>query len=149
MSCLPVPSPSAAYIQGEVQGSAPCMFPFTGSLYQKFLCHACPWQLVPSAKPQADATGATITSQGHGKGLSSSWKMHRQLHPWPIFSAQNLEQLQVFAFVLGLNICLAISQSYLKCRGVVRLHNLTQTVTSLRGIVCLQKVLLPPSFRLL
>lgn len=40
----------------------PAMFPFIGSLYQKFLCHPCPWQLIPGAEPQADATGATITS---------------------------------------------------------------------------------------
>lgn len=112
---------------------------FVGSLNQKFLCHPCPRQLIPSANLQADAAGATITSQGHGKGLPSSWKMHRQLHPWPIYPAQNLEQLQVFIFVLGLNICLAISQNYLRCRGVVRLHNLTQPVTSHRWIAGLQK----------
>lgn len=147
MCCLHVLSPFSACSQGEVQGSAPCMFPFRGSLYQKFLCHLCPWQLIPGAKPQADATGATITSQGQGKGLSFSQKMCRQPDPWPIFSAQNLEQLQVFAFVLGLNMCLPISQSYLRCRGVVRLHNLTQPVTSHRWISCLQKSPLPPSFR--
>lgn len=56
--------------------------------------------------------------------------MRRQLHPRPTFSAPNLEQLRVFAFVLGLNMCLAISQSDLKCRGVVRQPNLTQPVTS-------------------
>lgn len=39
----------------------------------------------------------------------------------------------MFAFVLGLNMFLAISQSYLKCRGVVRVPNLTQPVTSADG----------------
>lgn len=110
ISCLPVPSPSAAW--GWCAGFS--------ALHVLF----------------------------HRKSVPEIPKMRRQLHPWPIFSAQNLEQLQVFAFVLGLNMCLAISQSYLRCRGVVRLHNLAQPVTFHRWIACLQKAPLPPSFRL-
>lgn len=89
-----------------------------------------PLPLVACSLCQAPGWCPRGTSLGHGKRVSTFQKMHRQLHPWPIFSAQNLEQLCVFAFVLGLNMCLAISQSYLKCRGVVRLPYLTQPVTS-------------------
>lgn len=39
----------------------------------------------------------------------------------------------MFAFVLGINICLAISQSYLRWRGVVSLPGLTQPVTLTDG----------------
>ena len=126
---FPLRTPRA---QGDAQGAAPGMFPFIGSQDQKLPHHPCPWQLIPRAEPWADAPGVTITSRGHGKGVSPSQKMRRQLHPRPT-SIQNLEQLCVFAFVLGLNMCLAISQSYLKCRGVVRLLNLTQPVTSADG----------------
>lgn len=145
---FPLRTPRA---QGDAQGAAPCVFPFVGSHDQKFPHHPCPWWLIPCAKPWADAPGATITSPGHGKGVLPSQKMRRQLHPRPIFSAQNLGQLlRVFAFVLGLNMCLAISQSYLKCRGVVRLPNITWPVTSADGwrMACLRKAVLSFSFRL-
>lgn len=96
--------------------------------------HPCPWLLIPYTEPpQDDASGATIISWGHGKGVLPSQKIRRQFHPQPILSAQDLEPFSVFAFVLGLNMCLAISLSYLKCRGVVRLPNLTQPVTSANG----------------
>lgn len=85
----------------------------------------------PVQSPRLMPQGQPLPAKSLGRD-STSWKMPRQLHPWPIYSAQILEQLQVFAFVLGLNTCLAISQSYLRCRGVVRLHNLTQPVTSYR-----------------
>lgn len=111
----------------------PCMFLFVGSQDQKFPHHPHPWLLILYTEPGLMPQERPVTSQGHGKGVSPSQKMCRQLHPQPIFSAQNLEQFSVFAFVLGLNMCLAISQSYLKCRDVVRLPNLTQPVTSADG----------------
>lgn len=113
MSCLLVPLPFCCLYSRCGAGFSVLHVAFPRKSVPEIPLLPLPLAAHSFAKPQADATGATITSQGHGKGLSSSWKIHRQLHPFPVYSAQNLEQLQVFAFVLGLNICLAISQRYL------------------------------------
>lgn len=123
---FPLRTPCA---QGDAQGAVPCVFP--GSQDQKFPHQPCPWQLVPCAEPPGlMPQGRPSPAQGMGR---ESHPPRKCIGNSTLFSAQNLEQFRVFAFVLGLNMCLAISQSYLICRGVVRLPNLTHPVTSADG----------------